>query len=140
MSSPQPDRASTAASPNAQLNPSFANILAELGNDIQLLKYLPFSRATFAPQYELSGAAPERLLYGDMMEEKDQIWIYFTLTGGGDNYNKETSSNRMISFYKLKNAQKRDITLNPKRVQELALASQPFKQARDHWQIMVSSS
>jgi hypothetical protein len=109
----------------------------ELDEDAELLKYLPYQRGTFQPQNELPGAAPDRLLYGDMMEEKDQLWVYFTLLGGGQNYNKETGGNRMLSFYTLKAAQNGGAPIRAALVQDLALASSPFKQARDGFQIMV---
>lgn len=127
----------TSSSAIAQNNRSYANILGELGEDAELLKYLPFSRTTWAVQFELEGAFAERLLYGDMMNEKDQLWIYFTLIGGGDNYNKETGRNRMITFSTLRNAQNGGPMIRPANVQDLALASLPFKQARNQFQVMV---
>jgi hypothetical protein len=109
----------------------------ELDEDAELLKYLPYQRGTFQPQNELPGAAPDRLLYGDMMEEKDQLWVYFTLLGGGQNYNRETGGNRMLSFYTLKAAQNGGAPIRVSKIQELALSSSTFKQARDIFQIMV---
>jgi hypothetical protein len=109
----------------------------ELVEDVELLRYLPFKRATFQPQFELNGAADHRLLYGDMMEEKDQLWVYFTLLGGGQNYNKATRGNRMISFYTFKGAQNGETPIRPAAVRDVALASGPFKMARDGFQIMV---
>jgi hypothetical protein len=107
----------------------------ELGDQAELLKFLPFHRATFQAQTELPGAAPDRLLYGDMMEEKDQLWCYFTLLGGGDNYNQNTGGNRMISFYTLKGAQSGGSPFHSGQIKASALASQPFKLARGQREI-----
>lgn len=118
-------------------NRSLTNLRMELDRDVDLLKYIPCSRATFQSQNELQGAAADRLLFGDMMEEKDQLWIYFTLLGGGRNYNKETGSNRMISFHTLKGAQNGDVPVRANKVQDVALASAPFKFASNSAQVIV---
>ncbi|KAF2819210.1 hypothetical protein CC86DRAFT_472346 [Ophiobolus disseminans] len=125
----------TSSSVIAQTNRSYANILGELGEDAELLKYLPFMRATWAVQFELDGAFSERLLYGDMMNEKNQLWIYFTLVGGGENM--ATGRSRMITFSTLKNAQNKGPILRAASVQDSALASLPFKQARNQFQVMA---
>jgi hypothetical protein len=140
MSTPQPQRAPTdsSASNIAEVNRSYAKLVMELDKDVELLKFLPSNRETFQEQYELKGAARHRLLYGDMMEEKDQLWIYFTLLGRGDNYNSKTGGNRMIMFYKLKSAQAGGPSIRPNNVQGLAQASQPFKYAKTYYQVMVS--
>jgi hypothetical protein len=109
----------------------------ELEQNAELLKYLPFNRATFQPQIELYGAASHRLLYGDMMEEKNQIWIYFTMLGGGHNYCKGTGGTRMISFHTLKGAQNGSEAMHPKDVQKAALAAGAFKLAQNHLQVVV---
>jgi hypothetical protein len=111
----------------------------ELDRDAELLKYLPYKRATFQPQFGLPGVASHRLLYGDLMDEKDQLRIYFTLLGGGDhNYNKETGGTRMIKFHTLKGAQIGEKPVHPMEVQKAALAARPFKLARNTWHVMVS--
>jgi hypothetical protein len=110
----------------------------ELDEDVELLRYLPFKRTTFQPQFELHGAADHRLLYGDMKEEKDQLWIYFTLLGGGQTYNKVTGGNRMITFHTLKGAQNGAAPIRAQAVRNVALASGPFRMVRDWYQVMVS--
>ena len=138
MSPPQQSHAqpqSHASSLDLFDNRSLNAARMELGDEADLLKYLPFHRATFQPQNELPGAAPDRLLYGDMMEEKDQLWCYFTLLGGGDNYNQHTGGNRMLSFYTLKGAQSGGPSFHPGQIKTNALASQPFKLARGQWEI-----
>lgn len=104
-------------------NRSLMNLRMELGQDVDLLKYIPYSHATFQPQNQLQGPAPDRLLYGDMIEQKDQIWIYFTLLGGGRNYNKETGGNSMISFHTMKGIQNGDAGVRPSKVQDAAQPS-----------------
>jgi hypothetical protein len=132
---PQPQHSPTSAS--ASENRSLAKLREDLGADAELLKYLPYHRTTWAPQNEIKGAGPFRLLYGDMMEEKDQLWIYFTLKGGGHNYNKNSGGTRMIMFYTLKGAQEGTGPYHPHLVKTGALASQPFKLARGQWEIMA---
>jgi hypothetical protein len=134
---PQPSRTQTPASTATKDNPSYANLHKDLEQNAELLKYLPFNRATFQPQTELIGAASHRLLYGDMMDEKDQMWIYFTMLGGGHNYNHTTGGSRMISFHTLKGAQNGSEPMHPKDVQKAALPAGPFKLARNHFQVMV---
>lgn len=109
-------------------NPSYEKLKRDLDDDVTLLNFLPYKRATFQRQNELEQAAADRILYGDMMEEKDQLWIYFTLHHKG---------NQMISFYTLKGAQQGEPPIRPYKVKEIALASWPFKHARDHFQIMA---
>lgn len=118
------------ASPHLQPveNPSYEKLKRELDDDVTLLNFLPYKRATFQRQCELEQAAADRILYGDMMEEKDQLWIYFTLHQKGK---------QMISFYTLKAAQQGQAPIRPCKVKEIALASWPFKHARDHFQIMA---
>lgn len=87
---------------------------------------------------ELKGAAPERLLYSDTIEEKDQLWIYFTLIGGGDSY-AITGSNRMLTFYSLKIAQSGGGSVRPAKIKDVTLASQPFRLAVDPFQVLVST-
>lgn len=111
----------------------------ELGEDAELLKYLPYNRASFQPQYELQGAASERLLYGDMMEEKDQLWVYFTMLGGCQDHNKD-GGNRMLTFYTLKGARHGEAPIRLNNIQKVALASAPFKLVRNGFQILVSSN
>ncbi|KAF1915652.1 hypothetical protein BDU57DRAFT_499918 [Ampelomyces quisqualis] len=127
----------TPGTATAKENRSYANLCNELGEDLELLRYLPFKRATFQPQFELLGAADHRLLYGDMVDEKDQLWVYFTLVGGGQNYNKATGGTRMITFQTLKGAQNGEAPIRPQAVRDVALASGPFKMARDGFQIMA---
>jgi hypothetical protein len=110
----------------------------ELDQHVELLKYLPYNRTTWAANNELKGAVPERLLYGDMMEEKDQLWIYFTLIGGEDSY-ATTGNNCMLSFYSLKSAQSGGASTRPAKIKDVALASQPFKLAADNFQVLVSA-
>jgi hypothetical protein len=131
---PQPSRHQT---PAMKDNPSYAILRQELGHNAELLKYLPFNRATFQPQNELYGAASHRLLYDDMMNKKDQIWIYFTMLGGGQNYNNTTGGTHMISFHTLKGAQNGTEPMHPKDVQNAALAAGPFKVARNHFHVSV---
>jgi hypothetical protein len=106
---PQPSRTQTPASTATKDNPSYANLRKDL----------------------------DRLLYGDMMDEKDQMWIYFTMLGGGHNYNHTTGGSRMISFHTLKGAQNGSEPMHPKDVQKAALPAGPFKLARNHFQVMV---
>jgi hypothetical protein len=105
-------------------NRSFAALRMELGDEAGMLQ-------------ELRGAAPDRLLYGDMLEGDDQLWCYFTLLGGGDNYSKQTGSNRMVCFYTLKGAQIGDSPVHPGQIKNCALASQPFKNARGQWEVLA---
>ncbi|KAH7074489.1 hypothetical protein BKA63DRAFT_595992 [Paraphoma chrysanthemicola] len=136
MSTPQP-QTPAGDSPVSPENRSLTNLRMELDDEAELLKYIPYQRATFQRQDELPGAHPDRLLYSDMMEEKDQLWIYFTLLGGGQTYNKETGSNKMLSFFTLHAAKNGGAPLRPSRVQDSALASAPFKMARDGFQVMA---
>lgn len=142
MFASQPRLQAPAGAPQAPKdNRSFTNLRMELGQNGELLKYLPYNRATFQVQSELPGAGPERILYGDMMEEKDQLWIYWTLLGGLHHTNKGAhGSARMISFQTLKGAQNGDVPIRPQNVQKIALASAPFKLAGDASQITVSGS
>jgi hypothetical protein len=142
MSAPQSRLQTSAGAPWATKdNRSFTNLRMELGHNGELLKYLPYNRTTFQAQSELPGAAPERILYGDMMEEKDQLWIYWTLLGGANYNNKGPhGSAKMITFQTLKGAQNGDAPIRPQNVQKIALASAPFKLAGDAFQIMVSGS
>ncbi|KAH7087471.1 hypothetical protein FB567DRAFT_628429 [Paraphoma chrysanthemicola] len=135
MSTPQP-QTPTGDGPASPENRSLINLRRDLDDEADLLKYIPYQRATFQRQDELPGAFPDRLLYGDMMEEKDQLWIYFTLLGGGQTYNKQTGSNRMLSFFTLHAAKNGGAPLRPSRVQDAAIASAPFKMARDGFQII----
>lgn len=139
MSSPHRERSAVPSSTSTVVNDnrSYANLLMELEEHRELLKFLPYARTTWAPNNELMGAAPERLLYGDMMDEKDQLWIYFTLIGGGDGY-AVTGSNRMLDFYALKAAQNGGASVRPSKIKELALASRPFKLAENNFQVLVS--
>jgi hypothetical protein len=57
--------------PRPASNPSLDKLTRDLDEDAALLKYLPYTRATFEIQNEIPEAAPERLLYGDMLENKD---------------------------------------------------------------------
>ncbi|KAH3940584.1 hypothetical protein HBH70_025820 [Parastagonospora nodorum] len=139
MSTPQSRLQTPAGAPRAPKdNRSFTNLRMELGHNGELLKYLPYNRTTFQAQSELPGAAPERILYGDMMEEKDQLWIYWTLLGGANYTNKGPhGSAKMITFQTLKGAQNGDAPIRPQNVQKIALASAPFKLAGDAFQIMA---
>jgi hypothetical protein len=75
-----------------------------------------------------------------MMDEKDQLWAYFTLLGGSSGHNciKDTGGTRMITFYTIKGAQNGEKPVSPMEVQKAALAAAPFKLARNHWHVMVS--
>ncbi|KAH7378461.1 hypothetical protein DE146DRAFT_731056 [Phaeosphaeria sp. MPI-PUGE-AT-0046c] len=118
-------------------NRSLTNLRTELNDDLDVLKFLPYSRATFVPQNELPGAAADRILYGDMIDEKDQLWIYFTLLGGVQKYNKVKGGNRMITLNSLKGVQNGDAPVRPNMVQKVALASAPFKFASNAQQVMA---
>lgn len=120
-------------------NRSLTNLGMELYENADLLKILPYSRATFQHQNELPGAYAERILYGDMKDEKDQLWIFFTLLGGGQNFNKETGGNRMITFQSLKGAQNDDAPVRANKFETVGLASAPFKFASDAQQVVVSN-
>lgn len=50
-------------------NRSYTNLVMELDKDAELLKYLPYNRATWQPNTEIKGAGPFRLLYGDVVDE-----------------------------------------------------------------------
>jgi hypothetical protein len=136
---PQDSRSQTPFKAPPKDNRSFTNLRMELAGDATLLKYLPFNRVTFQPQSELKGAAPERLLYGGMMEEKHQLWVYFTLLGGTKSINKD-GSNQMLSFQTLKGARNGVAPIRLQSVQKVALASAPFKLARNGYQVLVSSN
>jgi hypothetical protein len=118
-----------APSPQPDDNPSYAKLKRDLGDDAPLLNFLPYKRATFEPQNEIAEAAPERLLYGDMLESKGQLWIYWTL-----NYHKKKShlNYRMITFQTIEGAKNHEAGVRPTTVQKVALASWPFKHAKDH--------
>jgi hypothetical protein len=112
-------------------NPSYAKLKRDLGDDAPLLNFLPYKRATFEPQNEIAEAAPERLLYGDMLESKGQLWVYWTL-----NYHKKQKSNRdyrMVTFQTIEGAKNHKAGVRPGLVREVALASWPFKYAEDQY-------
>lgn len=77
------------------------------------------------------------MLYGDLMEEKDQLWVYFTMLVGGSSYNKETYGNRMLSFHTLKGAQNGETPERGNKVQNPALPSAPFKFTSNTAQVIV---
>ncbi|KAI4945780.1 hypothetical protein J4E91_007693 [Alternaria rosae] len=119
-----------ARSPQPDDSPSYAKLKRDLGDDAPLLNFLPYKRATFEPQNEIAEAAPERLLYGDMMESKGSLWIYWTL-----NYHNKKKSHhdyRMITFQTIEGAKNHEAGVRPGSVQNVALASWPFKHAKDH--------
>lgn len=126
--------AASSATPDS--NPSYARLSRDLGEDFELLQYLPYKRATFQSQSEVNDAAPYRILYGDMMEEKDQLWVYFTLLKADARKNAGPDSNRMISFYTLKGAKAGENPVRPAKIKEVALPSAPFKHAANHYIIM----
>jgi hypothetical protein len=120
-----------APSPRTDDNPSYAKLKRDLGDDAPLLNFLPYKRATFEPQNEIAEAAPERLLYGDMLESKGQLWVYWTL-----NYHKKQKSNRdyrMVTFQTIEGAKNHEAGVRPGSVREVALASWPFKYAKDQY-------
>ncbi|KAL1793675.1 hypothetical protein ACET3X_008657 [Alternaria dauci] len=110
-------------------NPSLAKLTRDLGDDAALLRYLPYKRATFELQKEIPEAAPERLLYGDMLEGKDQLWIYFTL----NSYTKRKSDYAsMLTFQTIKGAAHHEASVRPGTVQAIARASLVFKYAQGY--------
>ncbi|KAI4918636.1 hypothetical protein J4E90_003023 [Alternaria incomplexa] len=120
----------SAPSPQPDDSPSYAKLKRDLGDDAPLLNFVPYKRATFEPQNEIAEAAPERLLYGDMMESKGSLWIYWTL-----NYHNKKKSHhdyRMITFQTIEGAKGHEAGVRPSSVQTVALASWPFKHAKDH--------
>lgn len=120
----------SAPSPQPDDSPSYAKLKRDLGDDAPLLNFLPYKRATFELQNEIAEAAPQRLLYGDMMESKGSLWIYWTL----DYHNKKKSHHdyRMITFQTIEGAKNHEAGVRPGSVQNVALASWPFKHAKDH--------
>ena len=109
-------------------NPSYAKLKRDLEDDAMLLHFLPFKRATFQKQTELDQAGPERLLYGDMLEEKGELWIYYTL---------HRKSSQMLTFYTLRGAEQDLAPIRPSQISRVAIPSLPFRHARDHFQIMA---
>lgn len=120
-----------------QTNRSCINILEELGEDRNLLKFLRSKDVTIVPQFEVTGAGPEPMLHGNMIDGKGQLWIYFTFIGGCDNFNKDTGGNRMISFYTFYKKDKQGPSIEPQHVHKVAIASQAFGQARNYRQFVV---
>jgi hypothetical protein len=74
-----------------------------------------------------------------MIEEKDQLWVYFTMLGGAQVLNKDGSS-RMLSFHTLEGARNDEAPIRLQNVHTVALASAPFKLARNGYQALVSST
>ncbi|CAO2649218.1 Nn.00g066030.m01.CDS01 [Neocucurbitaria sp. VM-36] len=109
-------------------NPSYAKLKRDLEDDVTLLNFLPFRRATFQAQTELGGAGPDRLLYGEMKEEKGDLWIYYTLHRKGS---------QMLAFYTLRGAKQDQAPIRPTHLKHVALPSLPFKHAQDHFQILA---
>ncbi|KAF2024453.1 hypothetical protein EK21DRAFT_117771 [Setomelanomma holmii] len=138
-------------------NRSMNNLLVELDEDTDLLNHLPYQRCTFQPQDEIPGAFGDRLLYGDMMDEKGELWVYFTHLGGAQNSIKQTGVTRMITFYQsaqqasdrqidyqirtitdqIVAAQNGGAPVRIQKVKDAALASTPWKQARDGFHILA---
>jgi hypothetical protein len=87
--------------PRPASNPSLDKLTRDLDEDAALLRYLPYRRATFELQHEIPEAAPERLLYGDMLENKDQLWIYFTLN---THHKQKSNYASMLTFQTIKGA------------------------------------
>ena len=110
-------------------NPSLDKLWRDLGEDAALLKYLPYRRATFEPQNEIPEAAPERLLYGDMLKNKDQLWIYFTLHS---HHKQKSNYASMLTFQTIKSATNHEASVRPGTVPKVALASRVFKHAQSY--------
>jgi hypothetical protein len=119
--------------PPSDDNPSYTRLKRDLGADAPLLNFLPFRRVIIQPQTELAGAGPDRILYGDMMDGKDELWIYFTLRRGNSGHD----ATKMVSFYTLKGARSGRDHIRADRVLKVALPSLPFKHARNHYAVMA---
>ncbi|RAR01955.1 hypothetical protein DDE82_006152 [Stemphylium lycopersici] len=68
------------------------------------------------------------------MEAKGQLWIYFTLNHNPPRSNPEY---RMITFNTLERARNSDVDIRLTAIKDMALASWPFKHARDPYAIIA---
>ena len=115
--------------PRSTSNPSLDKLWRDLEEDAALLRYLPYKRATFELQNEIPEAAPERLLYGDMLEKKDQLWIYFTLNS---HHKQRSNYASMLTFQTIEGAAHHEASVRPGTVQKVAQASKVFKHAQGY--------
>ncbi|KAL6706649.1 hypothetical protein ACN47E_005191 [Coniothyrium glycines] len=116
----------SAPHPLSRDHPSLDKLKRDFSDDAPLLNSLPSECVSVQEQTELEGVDLHRILYGEMMDEKDQLWTYFTQV-----MPSMSDAEELLSLYTLNAAQSDGIHTCMYRNQNLALASLIFMQARN---------